>query len=104
MKRIFLIVLDSVGAGALLTPSAYGDAGANRTSSRRRIRTFPTWRPWPGPDPGRGRPCSWNGAGVAGRAAEVSAGKDTTTGHWEIAGLRLDLRPSPPIQTAFRPK
>lgn len=44
-----------------------------------------------------------NGAGVYGRAAEVSAGKDTTTGHWEIAGLRLDT-PFPTYPNGFPPE
>ena len=41
-----------------------------------------------------------NGAGAFGRAAEVSAGKDTTTGHWEISGLKLE-RPFPTYPEGF---
>ena len=53
--------------------------------------------------PGVGGPKPVNGAGVYGRAAEVSAGKDTTTGHWEIAGLRLDT-PFPTYPNGFPPE
>ncbi len=37
-----------------------------------------------------------------GRCAEVSAGKDTTTGHWEMMGMRLD-RPFPTYPEGFPP-
>ena len=93
MKRIFLIVLDSVGAGALPDAAAYGDAGANTLGHiiEKAHPHLPNMEAMGlGLIPGVGGPKPVNGAGLYGRAAEVSAGKDTTTGHWEIAGLRLD--------------
>lgn len=106
MKRIFLIVLDSVGAGAL------PDACRLRRRGREHARTYhregasaPSQHGGhgPGPDPGRGRPQACERRGLYGRAAEVSAGKDTTTGHWEIAGLRLDT-PFPTYPNGFPPE
>ena len=106
MKRIFLIVLDSVGAGALPDAAAYGDAGANTLGHiiEKAHPHLPNMEAMGlGLIPGVGGPKPVNGAGVYGRAAEVSAGKDTTTGHWEIAGLRLDS-PFPTYPNGFPPE
>ena len=106
MKRIFLIVLDSVGAGALPDAAAYGDAGANTLGHiiEKAHPHLPNMEAMGlGLIPGVGGPKPVNGAGVYGRAAEVSAGKDTTTGHWEIAGLRLDT-PFPTYPNGFPPE
>ena len=106
MKRIFLIVLDSVGAGALPDAAAYGDAGANTLGHiiERAHPHLPNMEAMGlGLIPGVGGPVPEGGAGVYGRAAEVSAGKDTTTGHWEIAGLRLDT-PFPTYPNGFPPE
>ena len=106
MKRIFLIVLDSVGAGALPDAAAYGDAGANTLGHiiEQAHPHLPNMEAMGlGLIPGVGGPKPVKGAGVYGRAAEVSAGKDTTTGHWEIAGLRLDT-PFPTYPDGFPPE
>lgn len=92
MKRVFMIVLDSVGAGALPDAANYGDAGSNTllhiwekaapslpNMEKMGLGKIPSL-PYPVPD---------NAAGVYGRALEKSAGKDTTTGHWELMGLQL---------------
>ncbi len=92
MKRVFLIVLDSVGAGALPDAALYGDEGANTLG-----HTIAAARPLLpnmasmglGAIPGTGYPRPAREKGAAGRAMEKSAGKDTTTGHWEISGIRL---------------
>ena len=90
MKRVFLTVLDAVGCGNAPDATMYGDEGANTwghvmDTAKPELPNFAalglgqiegTHCP---PDPGA--------AGGAGRCMEVSAGKDTTTGHWEIAGL-----------------
>ena len=107
MKRIFLIVLDSVGAGALPDAAAYGDAGANTLGhiiEKAHPRPSQHGGHGPGPDPGRGRPqaCERRRRATA-VPREVSAGKDTTTGHWEIAGLRLDT-PFPTYPNGFPPE
>lgn len=103
MKRVLMIVLDSVGAGELPDAAAYGDVGANTLGHI-----------WDGAHPalpnmeamGLGRipglhyPVPQSAAGAYGRAAEVSAGKDTTTGHWELMGLKLST-PFPTYPNGF---
>lgn len=92
MKRVILIVLDSLGIGALPDAENYGDSVANTLASIRKAK----------PDlhipnlikMGLGL---IDGVEVLekeadpmasyGRLAEMSKGKDTITGHWEIAGL-----------------
>ena len=93
MKRVFLIVLDSVGAGALPDAAQYGDVGANtleHTLNAEPTRTCPTLRRWVLV---LSLTCPANAlqgaVGAVGRAAERSAGKDTTTGHWEMSGVTL---------------
>ena len=93
MRRVFLTVLDAVGCGALPDAADYGDEGANtfghvvdtvhpQLPNLARIGLGQVEGTHYPPDP--------EAVGGAGRCVEVSAGKDTTTGHWEIAGLRLD--------------
>ena len=92
MKRVFLTVLDAVGCGALPDAAAYGDEGANTFG-----HVVDTAHPslpnlvkiGLGQVEGTHYPPDPAAVGAAGRCREVSAGKDTTTGHWEIAGLRL---------------
>ena len=95
-KRVILIVLDSMGIGALPDASSYGDVGANTlghiimkvpqinipnlvklglTAIDETAFLAPPACP----------------IGSFGRLAEVSNGKDTITGHWEIAGLYTQL-------------
>ncbi len=109
----YLIVLDSVGIGAAPDAIEYGDAGASslaHTAAAAGGLKLPTLEAMglgniPGLIPGGGsilgvppvdRPTASFGA-----MREVSRGKDTTTGHWEIAGLRIDqpfhvFPPGPP--------
>ncbi|WP_287713960.1 phosphopentomutase [Blautia sp.] len=90
-KRVCLIVLDSFGVGALPDAAAYGDAGANTLKSiGSRIKGFSL------PNLNRlgldrillGYGTKYTGpvTGHYGKAREKVAGKDTTVGHWEIAG------------------
>ncbi len=93
MKRVFWIVLDSVGAGALPDAEKYGDAQANTLGHiiEREHPELPNMEAMGlGRIPGVGATVPRGGSGAYGRAVEVSAGKDTTTGHWEMAGLRLE--------------
>lgn len=104
-QRIFLIVLDSVGAGALPDAAAYGDEGANTLGhivQQAAPRLPNLYAMGLGRIPGVGGPAQAV-SGAYGRAAERSAGKDTTTGHWEIAGLRL-TRPFPTYPHGFPPE
>ena len=91
MKRIFLIVLDSWGVGELPDAAAFGDAGANTLRSCAASPKFsmPTLI-----NAGLGNldgvdflPKTAAPTGAVCRLAEASMGKDTTTGHWEIAGV-----------------
>ena len=93
MRRVFLTVLDAVGCGYLPDAANYGDEGANTFGhvvdtihpdlpNMARIGLGQVEGTHYPPDP--------DAVGGAGRCMEVSAGKDTTTGHWEIAGLRLE--------------
>ncbi len=91
MKRVFLTVLDSVGIGEAPDAALFGDAGSNTMRSISSSEKFSAENLLAaglgnidGVDylPG----CSAPYAAVA-RVREASAGKDTTIGHWEIAGL-----------------
>ena len=91
MKRVFLLVLDSVGAGALPDAERFGDAGADTI---RHIASDPAFRAETMCALGYGNIEGLSFLGAAehpsaayGRCMEQSNGKDTTVGHWEIAGL-----------------
>ncbi len=104
MKRVFLIVLDSVGAGALPDAHLFGDAGANTLRSCAgtgaleipnllrlglgNIDGLEFLGPVPSPEAAHGR------------LAERSMGKDTTIGHWELAGL-VSADPLPTYPEGF---
>ena len=93
MKRVIWIVLDSVGAGSLPDAAAYGDEGANtigHIAQKMPLKLPNMQKMGLGYLPGLNLPECEEGGGAYGRAIEVSKGKDTTTGHWEMAGLRLD--------------
>ena len=90
MKRIFLIVLDSVGIGALPDAEKFGDASAD---TMRRISASESFSVPNLISMGLGNieGLSYLGKSEApraayGKCAEKSMGKDTTVGHWEIAG------------------
>jgi phosphopentomutase len=101
MKRAFLIVFDSVGIGEAPDAAAYGDAGANTlghlSAATGGLKTPALQRLGLGNIPGllpMGIPiagCPAEAAPLAsfGAMRERSQGKDTTTGHWEMAGLFL---------------
>ncbi len=91
MKRAILIVLDSVGAGCLPDAAAFGDEGANtlgHIAERMDLHIPNMLAMGLGSLPGISLP-ETEGAGAYGRALEKSAGKDTTTGHWEMAGVTV---------------
>jgi phosphopentomutase len=97
--RVILIVLDGVGAGELPDATVYGDRTSNtlgnlsrsfKKSAGRSI-SLPNLEAWGLGNitsidgvPGR---LEGQGEGAFGRAVELSRGKDTTSGHWEMAGL-----------------
>jgi phosphopentomutase len=92
--RVILIVLDSVGIGELPDAPAYGDAGSDTLGNigRRIPLRVPALRRL-----GLSRVAAIDGRhqdpeplGAYGRMSEASPGKDSVTGHWELAGLVLD--------------
>lgn len=92
ISRVLLLILDSVGAGAAPDAAAYGDEGANTLSSTARkvggLRLPNLERL------GLGNITQIDGVapnktslGAYGKMQKASPGKDSATGHWEIAGL-----------------
>ncbi len=91
--RALLIVLDSVGVGAAPDAADYGDSGANTLGH---IYEVVPEMHLPNLDrmglaKVRGVSSPTDAESAWGRMRERSAGKDTTTGHWEIAGVILDV-------------
>lgn len=104
MKRIFLIVLDSFGIGAMPDSEAFGDVGVNTlgactTSDQLKIPNMIA----AGLGNIDGVECLPKVAapiGAYARLTESSMGKDTTIGHWEIAGIVSDT-PLPTYPDGF---
>lgn len=104
MKRIFLIVLDSFGVGAMPDSEAFGDVGVNTLaacakSDKLHIPNMIA--------AGLGNldgvsclPRVSEPTGAVARLAEASMGKDTTIGHWEIAGV-ISPEPLPTYPEGF---
>ena len=103
-KRVFLIVLDSFGIGEMPDAAKFGDEGSNTLASIVKSEKYAT--------PMLQKMGLFNIEGVAcgkpakrplaafARLAEVSAGKDTTTGHWELAGAE-SAKPLPVYPGGF---
>ncbi|MBM3774917.1 MAG: phosphopentomutase, partial [Acidobacteria bacterium] len=93
-RRVVWIVLDSVGIGAMPDAADYGDAGSDTLGNLARARRLQlpnlcrlglgNIKPLEGLAPAAAP------AGCYGRCALRSPGKDTTTGHWEMAGIHLE--------------
>ncbi|HPU62752.1 MAG TPA: phosphopentomutase [Mobilitalea sp.] len=108
MKRVFLIVLDSVGAGELPDAKDYNDEGSHTIYAISTSKYFnvPNLKKlgFLNIDGVREKfdasyvPDSFDGS-IA-RMAEKSKGKDTTTGHWEIAGV-ISSKPFPTYPNGF---
>ncbi len=107
MKRMIIIVLDSAGAGELPDAASYGDVGSNTLGNiAASLKGFSL--------------PNLEGLGLGlidslgayrkeslplasyGKMAEKSAGKDTTTGHWEMTGIILE-KPFPVYPDGFPP-
>ena len=104
MKRVFLIVLDSVGIGEMPDAADYGDAGSNTllAASKSPYFSMPNMRKLgffniDGVDIGEKEK---NPTGSFARMEELSKGKDTTIGHWEIAGI-VSKAPLPTYPNGF---
>ena len=104
MKRVFLIVLDSFGIGAMPDAEKFGDAGVNTLASCAKSQHFNI------PNliaAGLGNidgvdclPKTDAPTGACARLSESSMGKDTTIGHWEIAGI-VSPNPLPTYPNGF---
>ena len=102
MKRVFIIVLDSCGIGALPDASIWNDEGSNTLAA---IRNHPNFS-----CPNLVKMGLFNVETVGGgvdnptasfaRLGELSKGKDTTIGHWEIAGI-VSPMPLPTYPNGF---
>ena len=114
-ERVIWIVLDGVGAGELPDARQYNDLGSDTLGNLSRAFQAKMGRPLclpnlsqigvgnltqmqgvPALSPGQGK-------GAFGRAAEKSNGKDTTSGHWEMAGLVVS-EPFATYPTGFSPE
>ncbi len=108
MKRAIILILDGVGAGEAPDAKDYGDEGSNTLGHVARavgglnlpalahhgLGNVLDLEGMP-PDPGA--------AGAWGKLNPASSGKDSTTGHWEIAGLHLE-KPFPTYPRGFPPE
>ena len=94
-KRVILIVLDSAGIGALPDAAEFGDEGSNTFGNIYKVRgslNLPNmYRLGLGNIEGSGLPTASAPEGIYGRLAEKTKAKDTTSGHWEMAGLAMDV-------------
>ena len=104
MKRVFLIVLDSFGIGALPDAAAFGDPGTNtlRSCAQSEFLHIPNMIA-AGLGNIDGVDCLQKATaptGAVARLAEQSMGKDTTIGHWEIAGI-VSPNPLPTYPQGF---
>lgn len=103
MAKFIIVVMDSVGIGELPDANLYGDVGSNTVGNI--IKKFGSIDL---PNLSKlglcklvdGLPCDGEVVGASGKSAEVFPGKDTTGGHFEIAGLVLD-KPFPTFPNGF---
>ncbi len=105
LNRVILIVCDSVGVGSLPDAAQYGDAGSDTIGHI--FKHYPQIKLPHLLDLGLGNivdrgniPMSNAPLAAYGKAAELSSGKDTTTGHWEISGAVLE-KPFPTFPHGF---
>lgn len=107
-KRVILIVLDSCGIGGAKDAAAFGDEGSHTLAACSKDSAFsianmkrigmgciPDALPYDAP--------GGKGVGAWARVEEASMGKDTTIGHWEIAGV-ISPKPLPTYPEGFPPE
>ncbi len=102
--RVIWIVLDSVGIGEMPDAAEYGDQGSDtlgHIAQHRKLHLSNLCRLGLGNiRPLEGLPPDPAPLGAYGRCALASPGKDTTTGHWEMAGIQL-AKPFPVYSNGF---
>ena len=104
LRRVIWVVLDSVGIGEMPDAADWGDAGSDTLGNMARLRQLRL------PNlqrlglgnirPIDGIPAADQPRGAYGKCALASPGKDTTTGHWEMAGIILP-HPFPTYPNGF---
>ena len=108
IKRIAVIVIDGVGAGELPDAAEYGDVGSNSLSNTARVLggiNLPNMgeigigniTPIQGVSPRK------ETRGAYGKCTEISKGKDSVTGHWELMGVEVK-KPFPIYPNGFPPE
>jgi phosphopentomutase len=105
MKRAIILVLDGVGAGEAPDAATYGDTASNTLGHVARAVGGLNLPALAAAGLGNildldGMPPHAGAAGAWGRMKPASAGKDSTTGHWEIAGVHLE-KPFPTYPNGF---
>jgi phosphopentomutase len=107
-NRSIIIVMDSVGAGEAPDAKEYGDVGSDTLGNIAKAVGGLNLPNFAAMGLGNlhsimGVPPSENPSSLFGRIQEASKGKDTTTGHWEIAGL-VTNKPFPTYPDGFPPE
>ena len=103
MKRIFLFVLDSFGIGAMPDSESFGDVGVNTLAAcatSKELNIPNMIAAGLGSIDGVSCLSGEHVAGACARLQEASMGKDTTIGHWEIAGI-VSPNPLPTYPEGF---
>lgn len=95
VKRVIIIVLDGVGAGAAPDAVEYGDVGSNSLSNTARViggMSLPNLEKlgWGYITPMQGVAKPAQPTGSFGRLTPTCVGKDSVTGHWELMGVVVD--------------
>lgn len=107
LERVIWIVLDSVGIGAMPDAAEFGDEGSDTLGNiaRQQKLDLPNLRRLglANIKPLAGLPCVEEPVAAYGKCALASPGKDTTTGHWEMAGILLK-KPFPTYPHGFPPE
>ena len=106
-RRVVWIVLDSVGIGEMPDAGQYGDRGSDTLGNiaKRRALDLPNLcrLGLANIKPLTGLAADPSPLGAYGKCALASPGKDTTTGHWEMAGIHL-AKPFPLFPHGFPPE
>ena len=105
INRVTVIVLDGVGAGEAPDAADYGDVGSNSLSNTARVvgglhLPHMAQLGFGYITPMQGVPRVSHPTGAFGRCKPLSAGKDTTSGHWELMGIYLE-KPFPTYPHGF---
>ncbi len=108
MSRVIILLLDGVGCGELPDAATYGDQGSNTLANLAKAVRGLSLPNLAALGLGnitsiQGVPAQANPAASFGRMAELSAGKDSTAGHWEVVGLVTD-KPFPLFPHGFPPE